>query len=220
MQVRTGRLFAAAASAVVALFASPANAEPAMWVVKDADSTIYLLGTFHLIKPGIDWRSDKIDAAFKDSNELWLDATSYGDEAMLQRLMIKHGFDLQHPLSGKSGEDWAKVQSAAEISGVPIQAVEQMRPRLAGLTLVVVPMTKAGYDPNKGADEQLEESAKAGKKVIKTFETPERQLLFFSSLSEQAQIGFLVRNLDEIAAGPTYMDRMAGAWLAGHTGEM
>src|SRR5688572_17720609 len=200
MGIRIGRLIAAIASAALMQVASLAHAEPAMWVVKDADSTIYLLGTFHLIKPGIDWRSDKIDAAFKDSDELWLDATSYGDEAMLQRLMIKHGFDPQHPLSGKlSGEDWAKVQSAAEISGVPIQAVEQMRPWLAGLTLVVVPMTKAGYDPNKGADEQLEESAKAGK-VIKTFETPERQLLFFSSLSEQAQIGFLVRNLDEIAA--------------------
>jgi uncharacterized protein YbaP (TraB family) len=169
----------------------------------------------------MDWRSDKIEAAFKDSDELWLEATPDSDEAMLQKLMIKHGFDPQRPLSGKlSGQDWAKVQSIAETSGVPINAVEQMRPWLAGLTLVVVPMIKAGYDPKMGADKQLGDSASAGNKIVKTFETPEQQLLFFVSLSEQSQIEYLIQSLDEIAAGPKYADRMAAAWLAGDIGEI
>ncbi|HJR20957.1 MAG TPA: TraB/GumN family protein [Dongiaceae bacterium] len=221
MRVRIGRLIAAIASATLMQVASPAHAEPAMWVVKDADSTIYLLGTFHLIKPDMNWRSDKIDAAFKESDELWLEASPYGDEAMLQKLVLKHGFDPQHPLSGKlSGDDWAKVQSAAGLGGVPVKAVEQMRPWLAALTLVVAPMMKEGYDPKKGADKQLEDSAKAGNKVVRTFETPEQQLLFFSSLPKQSELDFLVQTLDEIAAGPKYVDRMADAWLAGDTGEL
>lgn len=215
------RLIAAVASAVLALLASPAHAEPAMWVVKDADSTIYLLGTFHLTKPDMHWRSDKIDAAFKDSDELWLEASPYSDEAMLQKLLLKHGFDPQHPLSGKlNGDDWAKVQSAAELGGVPVEAVEQMRPWLAALTLVVAPMMKEGYDPEKGADRQLELSAQSGNKIVKTFETPGQQLEFFSSLPQQSEIAFLVQTLDEIAAGPKYVDRMADAWLAGDTGEI
>ena len=215
------RLIAAVASAVLALLASPAHAEPAMWVVKDVDSTIYLLGTFHLTKPDMHWRSDKIDAAFKDSDELWLEASPYSDEAMLQKLLLKHGFDPQHPLSGKlNGDDWAKVQSAAELGGVPVEAVEQMRPWLAALTLVVAPMMKEGYDPEKGADRQLELSAQSGNKIVKTFETPGQQLEFFSSLPQQSEIAFLVQTLDEIAAGPKYVDRMADAWLAGDTGEI
>ncbi len=42
-----------AASACLALAAGalPAAAQPAFWVIKDADSTIYLLGTIHLLKP-------------------------------------------------------------------------------------------------------------------------------------------------------------------------
>ncbi len=72
MQARVSRLIAAVASAFLALFASPAHAEPAMWVVKDADSIVYLLGTVHMMKPGFNWHSDKIDAAFESSDELWL----------------------------------------------------------------------------------------------------------------------------------------------------
>lgn len=192
-----------------------------MWVVKDADSTIYLLGTFHLLKPEMNWRSDKIDAAFKGSNELWLESSEDGDEAMLQTLMLKHGFDPQRPLSSKlSGDEWAKVQSATALAGVPISDVDQMRPWLAALSLVIPPLIKQGYDPMKGVDSQLEASAKASQKIVKTFETPEQHLLLFSSLPEPSEIDFLVQSLDEIEAGPKFMEDMARAWLAGDSGEL
>jgi|SRR5688572_4994571 len=215
------RLIAAVASAALALFAAPAHAEPAMWVVKDADSTLYLLGTFHLIKPDMHWRSGKLDTAFKDSDELWLEASDNGDKAALQKLIVKHGFDPQNPLSRKlSGDDWVRAQSAAMLAGVPVQAIDQMRPWLAALTLVIAPVMKKGYDPAKGADKELEANAAASNKIIKTFETPEQQLLMFSSLPEQLQIEFLVQTLVDIEAGPQYVDRMADAWLAGDTEEL
>jgi hypothetical protein len=31
------------------------DADPALWVVKDADTTIYLFGTIHVLKPGLSW---------------------------------------------------------------------------------------------------------------------------------------------------------------------
>jgi hypothetical protein len=40
-----------------------ARAEPAMWVVKDADSTVYLFGTVHLLKKDVVWNTPKVQAA-------------------------------------------------------------------------------------------------------------------------------------------------------------
>jgi uncharacterized protein YbaP (TraB family) len=218
VQIKIGRLIAATFSAVLALFASPVHAEPAMWVVKDADSTIYLLGTFHLIKPDMNWRSNKIDAAFKDSDELWLEATVDDGPAQLQDLVLRYGIDRKQPLSSKlSGEDWTKTQSAATRAGLPIVAIEQMRPWLAGLALTVAPMIKDGYAYEKGADLQLERDAKASNKVVKTFETAEQQVQFFAGLSEEAEVVFLMQSVEMMAASSQYVDQMANAWISGNS---
>src|SRR5262245_44666356 len=95
--------------------AAPAAAEPAMWVIKDDDSTIYLLGTFHMVKPGTDWRSDKIRQAFESSDEVWLEATEGDDPTVIQSLAIQYGLDPQHPLSSKlSPEAKAKLAEVAK----------------------------------------------------------------------------------------------------------
>jgi uncharacterized protein len=224
MRVRTlltrpaglGRLIVVAASAALALLASPAHAEPAMWVLKDADSTIYLLGTMHATKPSMNWRSGKIDAAFAASDEFWMEATENGDMAMLQDLVVEHGLDRAHPLSSKlSGDDWARLQAAAKAAGLPIRTIEHMRPWLAAVSLSLGPAMKDGYDPMKGVDKLLEASARAEGKTVKTFETPEVQILMFASLSQKSEVAFLVQSLDEIASSRTTVDQMADAWMAG-----
>jgi uncharacterized protein len=217
MQMRIGRLVAAVASATLALFASTAHAEPRMWVVKDADSTIYLLGTIHLIKPGMNWRSDKIEAAFEASDEYWMEATDNGDMAMLQGLIVKHGYDRSRPLSSKlNGDDWAKVRSAAKTVGLPISTVERMRPWLAALALGLKPVPKdEGYDFAQGVDRSLEASARAVRKTVRTFETLEQQMIIFSSLPEESEVAFLVQSLDEIVFSKSLVDQMIDAWMSG-----
>jgi hypothetical protein len=40
------------------------DADPAMWVVRDEDTTIYLFGTFHLLDGKTDWLNDEVRQAF------------------------------------------------------------------------------------------------------------------------------------------------------------
>jgi hypothetical protein len=70
---RTARSALVAGLAAASAWAAPALAQPALWAVKDADSTIYFLGTVHLLKPETEWRSEKLDAAIAESQALWLE---------------------------------------------------------------------------------------------------------------------------------------------------
>ncbi|UXN73041.1 TraB/GumN family protein [Devosia sp. A8/3-2] len=44
--------------ALLLALAAPAQAAPALWSISDDDSTIWLFGSFHLLPPDLDWRTD------------------------------------------------------------------------------------------------------------------------------------------------------------------
>ena len=46
------------------------QARPALWVAKDKDTTIYLFGTIHLLKPNLVWFEGPIRKAFDDAGQV------------------------------------------------------------------------------------------------------------------------------------------------------
>src|SRR5574338_794558 len=53
--------------------AVPMNADPAIFVIRDADTTIYLFGTFHALDANGEWFNDQVRDAFEKSDELVLE---------------------------------------------------------------------------------------------------------------------------------------------------
>ena len=62
----------AAASPAIAP-AEPAADQPAMFVVRDADTTVYIFGTFHALDDRSQWFGKQVRDAFEQSNELVLE---------------------------------------------------------------------------------------------------------------------------------------------------
>ena len=65
-------LLAATGAALAQQPAAPGAGLP-MWVIRDADSTIYLTGTVHLLPDNVAWRSAKLEGAIQQSSELYLE---------------------------------------------------------------------------------------------------------------------------------------------------
>jgi uncharacterized protein YbaP (TraB family) len=63
----------ALASFLVSASATGAAPHPAMWVVRDADTTIYLFGTFHALDPQTRWFEGPVRDAFGSADELVLE---------------------------------------------------------------------------------------------------------------------------------------------------
>jgi uncharacterized protein len=64
---------ALAAAAPATLDTPPANADPAIFVVRDPDTTVYIFGTFHALDGKSDWFNDEVKTAFDSSSELVLE---------------------------------------------------------------------------------------------------------------------------------------------------
>jgi uncharacterized protein len=200
------------ASAVAAF---PAAADPALWVVRDEDSTIYLLGTVHVLRPDTVWRSPVIDRAMAEADTLWIEVEA-DDPAAMQPLVRKYGLDPANPLSGKlTHEQKAQRAAAAAGMGGSGAALEPLRPWLAGLTLSIGPLVKAGYDPASGVESRLKAAARDAGKPIRTLETLEQQIGFFADLPPAVELAFLLSALDEMDSGPATLDALVAAWSAG-----
>ena len=206
---------------IAAMGASPVLAEPALWAIKDKDSTLYLFGTVHVLKPTTQWRSPRIAKAFQDADDVVMEIEQPEDPAVTRALMLKYGVDRAAPLSGKlKPATYAKLQAAAQGMGFPPQALEPMRPWLAALTVSLTPLLKAGYDPESGVEKLLTAQAKAAGKPISAFETMEQQVRFFADMTPAQETQLLDSTLDEIDEGPAKIDALVAAWAAGDQGEL
>jgi len=193
------------------------DADPALWAVKDDDTTIYLFGTVHVLKPGLGWFDEAVKAAFDKSDELMLEMVMPEDQAAMTKEMMLLAMDQSgKTLSSRLDAEQLKAYQAALASlGIAPAQFDLFEPWFAAMTLSVLPVTKLGYDPEQGVEKLLTSSAKKAGKPIAGFETLNQQLGYFDTLPESQQISFLnsvVSDLDKL--GPQ-LDKMVVQWAKG-----
>mgnify|MGYP006190783999 CR=1 FL=1 len=194
------------------------DVDPALWVVKDEDTTVYLFGSVHLLKPGLGWFDDGVKTAFDSSDQLVLELVE-PPAAEVQALFGKLAMDQQgKTLRSKMNDaDRAVYEAAMGKLGIPAPAFDPFEPWAAGITLSMVAIQKYGFDPNSGVEKQLTAAAKVSNKPIAGLETMEFQLGLFDTLPEAEQITFLVETaklIDEVASTT---DKMVAMWASAET---
>jgi uncharacterized protein YbaP (TraB family) len=221
---RARRILITALGGLVLVTAQPAFAEPAIWAIKDKDSTIYLFGTVHILKPETQWRTPKIDAAIAESKELWLELPGLTDQemaAVLMPLVAQHGLSPAKPLSTRlTPEEYKSLQDAAKLAGLPIDMLAIARPWFAAVGISTSAITRAGYDPKSGVEEKLKTIF--GERNIKArgFETPEQQIKVFTSMTEEEEMAFLRATLQDYDQAPVELDKMVADWVSGDTADL
>src|SRR5579871_2761803 len=93
--------------------AAPAGVhdKPAMWRLGDADTTVYLFGTVHVLPPGLNWETPAIDAAVKASKAVYFETDVEPDQMIIANLVQRTGV---YP-PGDSLMDHLKPEEKAEV---------------------------------------------------------------------------------------------------------
>ena len=216
------RLWAGAAAlclASPAMAASPAlpDADPAMWVVKDEDTTIYLFGTFHALDGKTDWFNDEVKTAFDRSDELMLEALIPDDPASMQPIVMKYALDKSgKTLTSKLSPEGQKLLAAALTAmGAPVTAFDSFKPFFASMTLAAIGMQKMGISADKGAEKTLRGAAQAAGKQVGEIENVEFQIAMFDRIAEADQVAMLEDLLTSLDDLPKETGQMLAAWKNG-----
>ncbi len=191
-------------------------ADPALWVVKDKDTTIYLFGTIHALKPQLSWFDSAVRKAFDASGQLVLEIPLPTQE-QAKAVIVPLAMDATgKPLTQKLSAEDRKVYAAAMAKlGIPETAFDTFEPWFAGVTLAQIELQKAGFNAAEGVEVALNAAATASGKPVSGLETLEQQLGYFHTLPQADQIAFLISSAKEIDKFDATINAMLDRWKAG-----
>jgi uncharacterized protein YbaP (TraB family) len=204
----------ARADAVKDVRAAPVRAEPqaeprpALWLLADEDTRIYMFGTIHVLPPGFRWRSAALDKAVGESAELVVETyeppgtEAPDDPAGLEGFF---GENLEPILKRVPRSKRKALKAAIAESGVPAPVFDRMHSWAAAMTLGIAQMlSEYGVDnPEEapGVEDVLEETFRGAGKPIHSVEDGDAVLASMSALPEAVQTQLLLEAIAPPAKG-------------------
>jgi uncharacterized protein YbaP (TraB family) len=197
---------------------APQGGKPALWAVSDADTTIYLFGTIHLLPDNFQWRTDKFNQAVAGSQQLMVETiVDDKDPTKLMSAMASLAFAKGlPPLKERVPPPHrAALDAAVKKSGMPPQALDQMKTWAAAFILLGNRFRELGLKGGEGVEQVLRSDFSGAGKPIGELETNLEQLGFFDNLPEAAQRELLEGAIDPSNSMNQEFAGMLKAWSKG-----
>jgi uncharacterized protein YbaP (TraB family) len=192
------------------------DADPALWVVRDADTTVYLFGTIHLLD-GRTWFNDEVKTAFDASGELVMEAILPDDPASLQGMILQYAMDGQgRTLSSRltPAQNTALNQRLSAV-GIPNGTFERFEPWFVSMTMTALSAQQLGISGDNGPETVLTRAARARHVPIGELEGMEFQIRMLDAIPEALQVEQLNETVDEIGQIGEKLGPMLTAWSTG-----
>ena len=195
---------------------------PLLWKVSDGDNALYLLGSFHLLKPGDYPLSADVGAAFADAESVLFEISPEEmTSPALAATMLKAAVRTDgKTLDAQIGPELAarlRAWSRAQPPGTPITAevLQRFEPWFAGLTISIQQMSSLGLDPELGLDRHFMALAQDADKPVAGLETGAQQVALFDGMDPDEQVQMLADALEDAAAGTGQLETLHADWRAG-----
>ncbi|MFN3231376.1 MAG: TraB/GumN family protein [Alphaproteobacteria bacterium] len=206
---------------IVAFLPSAPRAEgPAMWRLDTLSTTIYFLGSFHILPPDTDWRDERIEEAMSAADTVVFEI----DEAEMQRpdavmlmqrqALLPAGQQLADLIAPAT---YARVEALAPQVDLPMALLDRFKPWYAGLMLTAGYMVKSGFSPELGVESVLQGQSKASGKRLLAFETLEQQLAALDTLSTADPDAVLLDTMRYLDDDSDVLDEIVESWRTGNT---
>lgn len=174
---------------------------PLLWKVSDADNAVYLLGSFHLLKPEDYPLSKDIDAVFDDAKNVVfeIEPASLGAPETAEKFKQAAGYADGRTLSQVLPKaTLERLDKLLAVGGGSAAQVEQVEPWAVNLSLVLGMTQAMGFRQEQGVDATLMQRAAAAQKPVSGLETVEDQIGALDSMPMNEQVS----GLEELLKDP------------------
>jgi len=191
---------------------------PAVWVVSDADSRLYLIGTVPLVKQDAVWQTLAVRGAIDDSKAFLIETDPSNSSAVAAMEVTRElgfytdGSRLTDLLDAVDTEKLARVSARANI---PLGTLENIKPWLASSLLAIAAGENAGLSTENPIIENAIDTAKIKQSPVMFLSTADSQVRDLGELPADVQLSFLKRTLDDYDGLGTGMIKTAEEWQVG-----
>jgi uncharacterized protein YbaP (TraB family) len=218
-------LLACAVASLAAARGAPAEAPaakppvPLLWkVTGPGDARVYLLGSFHLLKPTDYPLSADAEQAFTASKRVLFEVSPEEMEStqaatqMVQTAIRRDGSELKRDLDEAT---WQKLQAYATQNKLPLAQLQGMKSWFVALNITIGQMQKMGLDANLGLDRYFMAQAKKAGKQTGGLEDMQSQINLLDGMSLQEQRQMMAEALDQAEKGDAQSLMLHDAWRRG-----
>lgn len=185
-----------------------------MWLVEDADTRIYVLGTMHALPRGTDWDEGKVAGAIREADELVVELSpaelaAAGD--MFQKLAPRNApLAMEARLSGAALTRYRALEASGDGFGG-----EKLDDWAVMVLMGQRVARNAELSSADGVETGLTAEFEAAGKPIGGLETAEAQLMLFETLDAATQRALLTRAAEESGDAVKEVGILTAAWACG-----
>jgi hypothetical protein len=216
-------LFKVALVLFILFTASGVWAESSVWVVRFSNATVYLAGSFHMLRASDYPLPAEFFRAYNDSRKIIFEVPPGETESpeymerFLSLAIYNDGTTLKEHITTAA---YAKAESFCKERNYPLEQYQFFKPTFLVMTLTVSEMNKIGADPQKGIDNFFKDKVVQDGKATGSLETVDQQISLLTSMDASLGSDQILESIEELKQIEVMLGELLAVWRKGDEAKM
>lgn len=203
--------------------ASDVQAESSVWVASSSKATVYLAGSFHMLRASDYPLPAEFFTAYQDSRKIIFEVPPGEMERpeymgkFLSAAIYNDGTTLKEHITS---EAYSMAENFCIERNYPMAQYQFFKPTFFIMTLTVLEMNKIGADPKKGVDYFFKDKAMDDGKATGSLETVDQQISILTSMDASVGSDQILQAIDELEQIEVMLGEHLAAWRRGDEAKM
>jgi hypothetical protein len=195
------------------------QAETSIWQVSDGRNTVYLGGTFHLLKPSDYPLPEEFEQVYKKVKWLVFEtdieqlASPEFQQKFIKEMSLPSGQILADQLTPQA---YSGLIRYAAKNNIDTGRLQHFKPQMVGLIISIEELKKLGLTA-EGVDNFMGDKAKEDGKMVTKLESLDEQIHYISTMGQGNESQLILQTLNDIKDLPKDLDSMTTAWRSGNS---